>query len=134
MQFSMKTEYALRAIYELSQAKEGDMTSRRQIAENQHIPIHFLERILIALKKADLIKSFKGPGGGYTLLKDKENISLWDVYQAVDMKQINGIKCFPGLSEECKYIDQCQMKNFWFEFNKVLYESLSKFRLSHLYG
>ena len=98
MHFSMKTEYALRAIYEISKGKTGEPVSRRQIADSQRIPIHFLEHILISLKKANLVKSVKGPGGGYALLKKKESISLWDIYHAVDMKIIDGIQCFPGLN------------------------------------
>ena len=129
----MKTEYALRAIFELSKTAWGETISRKQISKNQHIPIHFLEHILIALKKAKLVESIKGPGGGYRLLKDKALISLWDVYQAVDMKQTKGTKCFPGLSEECSLLNECEMKGFWFEFNKILHNSLSGFTLSHLY-
>ena len=141
MNFSMKTEYALRALYEIgqsqsySQEKEGNNQpiSRKQISVNQSIPIHFLERILISLKRANLIKSLKGPGGGYVLLKDKESISLWDIYQAVDMKHVKGIKCFPGLNHECIHIGKCKLKGFWFDFNEVIYNSLSSFSLERLY-
>ena len=133
MQFSLKTEYALRAIYELSKTGSNRVVSRKQISFNQEIPIHFLEYVLIRLKKAHLIESFKGPGGGYRLLKERNSISLWDIYQAVDMKQTTGIKCFPGLSKECDRIDDCEIKSFWFEFNKVIHESLSSFTLSSLY-
>ncbi len=133
MQFSLKTEYALRAIYELSKAGSTKVLNRKQISFNQNIPIHFLEHILIRLKKASIIESLKGPGGGYRLLKEKNSISLWDIYQAVDMRQTKGVKCFPGLSKECGRIDECEIKPFWFKFNKAMHKSLSSFTLSSLY-
>jgi len=86
MIFSMKTEYALRALSEISKEKDKPV-NRKIISKKHNVPIHFLEQILLALKKAGLVKSVKGPGGGYKLSKKSEDINLWDIYAAVDEKK-----------------------------------------------
>ena len=55
MRFSKKSEYALRALTELTEHYGHDLLQRQQIAERQHIPIEFLEQILLALKNAGLL-------------------------------------------------------------------------------
>ena len=69
MRFSKKSEYALRALIELTEHYDRDLLQRQQIAEQQHIPIEFLEQILLALKNAGLLASRRGVTGGYSLIK-----------------------------------------------------------------
>ncbi len=132
MLFSMKMEYALRVLFEIFNAPKGMPINRKAIAKNQHIPIHFLEKIMLSLKESYIIESVKGPKGGYILREGKENISLWDIYEALDYKDIKGIRCFPGLGKECEYLEKCKIKNIWFVFNKKFYEQLSTLRIKPL--
>src|SRR2546427_11843803 len=69
MRFSKKSEYALRALIELTKAYGGTPGRRHQIAERENIPIVFLEEILLALKHAGLLASARGAQGGYVLIK-----------------------------------------------------------------
>ena len=134
MNFSLKTEYALRALYFIGQETKANEKplGREQIAKTQKIPIHFLENILIDLKKYGLVKSVRGPGGGYLLAKPSEEINLWDIYAAVDYKDYDGIKCFPGLTKECDQLDVCKVKSVWFEFNQDIKTNMKKYKLSEI--
>lgn len=83
MRVSAKADYAARAAAELATAEDGPITADR-IAEAQDIPAKFLETILLELKHAGIVRSQRGPDGGYTLARPPEDISLADVIRAVD--------------------------------------------------
>jgi Rrf2 family protein len=83
MRVSAKADYAARAAVALAAATNGPMKADR-IAESQDIPVKFLESILLELKHAGIVRSQRGPDGGYTLARDPGDISLADVIRAVD--------------------------------------------------
>jgi Rrf2 family protein len=83
MRVSAKADYAARAAAELANAIGSPITADR-IAEAQDIPVKFLETILSELKHAGIVRSQRGPVGGYTLARPADQISLADVIRAVD--------------------------------------------------
>jgi Rrf2 family protein len=80
---SAKADYAVRAALELAAAGGGPLKGE-QIAEAQQIPLKFLENILIDLRHAGLVRSQRGPEGGYWLARPGEEITLGDVIRAVE--------------------------------------------------
>lgn len=84
MKLSKKSEYGLRALIELTLAYEHTTLQRHQIAKRQHIPIEFLEQILLALKRAGLLASRRGLKGGYTLIKPPGEITVGQVIRILD--------------------------------------------------
>ena len=84
MKLSKKSEYGLRALLELTLAHGTATLQRQDIADRQHIPIEFLEQILLALKRAGLLSSRRGAKGGYTLIKQPKDISLGHVIRILD--------------------------------------------------
>ncbi|WP_447976848.1 RrF2 family transcriptional regulator [Candidatus Nitrospira bockiana] len=84
MRFSKKSEYGLRALIELTAHYGRTLLQRQEIAGRQHIPIEFLEQILLALKNAGLLASRRGVSGGYTLIKPPDEITLGQVIRILD--------------------------------------------------
>jgi Rrf2 family protein len=85
MRVSQKTEYALRALLELTQRTDPETPVRTaEIARNQQIPEKFLELILVELRRAGLIVSQRGPVGGHRLARRPEEISVGTVWRAID--------------------------------------------------
>lgn len=84
MKLSKKSEYALRALLELTLVHGTSTLQRHQIAARQHIPVEFLEQILLALKRAGLLSSRRGMKGGYALIKSPEEITLGQVIRVLD--------------------------------------------------
>jgi Rrf2 family protein len=80
---SAKADYAVRAALELA-AVSDDPVKGERIAEAQEIPLKFLENILIELRKADLVRTQRGPEGGYWLARPANTIALGDVIRAVE--------------------------------------------------
>ena len=84
MRVTAKADYAVRAALELAAAEEGKPLKGEQIAAAQHIPLKFLENILIELRHAGIVRSQRGPEGGYWLDRPAGEVSLGDVIRVVE--------------------------------------------------
>jgi Rrf2 family protein len=84
MRISAKADYAVRAVIELAATAPGTSRSARDIAAEQGIPQHFLENILAELRRAGFVRTHRGPGGGSTLARPAEAISVGEILRAVD--------------------------------------------------
>jgi Rrf2 family protein len=82
MRISAKADYAVRAALELA-AADGALKGEA-LAEAQSIPLKFLENILIELRHSGLVRSQRGPDGGYWLAKPADEIAIADVIRAVE--------------------------------------------------
>jgi Rrf2 family protein len=83
MRLSARADYALRAAIELAAAQGGHVTAD-QLARAQVIPGKFLEAILTQLRRGGLVRSQRGPDGGFWLARPAEEISLADIIRAID--------------------------------------------------
>jgi Rrf2 family protein len=129
MRVSAKADYAARAAAELSTASERPLKAD-QIAEAQGIPAKFLEAILLELKHAGIVRSQRGPDGGYTLARPAEEISLADVIRAVDgpLANVRGDRpenmAYTGAAES--------LTDVWIAVRAALREILETTTLAHL--
>ena len=84
MIYSRSAEYAIRAFVHLAQVPEGKFAMVKNIAEEEKIPAHFLAKILQQLARKGLLRSSKGPTGGFALRVDPGEIRLLDIVEALD--------------------------------------------------
>jgi Rrf2 family protein len=103
---SKKSQYAFRALTLLAENYKGGPVLISEIAKKKKIPLKFLENILLELKKADILGSKKGKGGGYFLKKDPAKVKM-----ATIIRLVNGpIAMLPCVSlyfyERCKNCDE----------------------------
>ena len=104
-------EYGIRALVYLVGRGEGKRVLLKEIAEGETIPGPFLGKVFQILVKAGLLKSSKGPGGGYELARKPTEITLYDVRTAIDGdKDLDG--CAAGLSE-CTDTQRCPLHDSW---------------------
>ena len=87
MRLSARVDYALRAMSELAAANAPRTVE--QLSETQHIPNKYLESILGELRRTGLLRSQRGPEGGYRLSRPAEEISIADVIRALDGELAN---------------------------------------------
>jgi Rrf2 family protein len=81
---TQKTRYALRSLLHLADARAQGPVQLASIAATQRIPAKYLELIMLELKKAGLVKSARGPKGGYTLARDAGSISFGEVVRSLE--------------------------------------------------
>ena len=108
-----KSQYALRAIYELAKRKDNQPIKISEIASAQGIPRRFLEVILNQLKKSGIVASKRGFYGGYFLTKSAKHVSVGDVLRFLEKEQ-NPSNCIACVSKQaCPFIDQCAFSLLW---------------------
>jgi Rrf2 family protein len=99
MQIPRRVYYGFRAVIYLSVLGRDKCCSLAEFAKQQEVPKHFLERIIQDMMRYGLIKSKRGPCGGYTLARSPEQISFSDVIEAIEgattLKRINRNRRMP---------------------------------------
>ena len=113
MKLTSKGRYAVMAMADLASVKDKKTTNLTEISLRQGISISFLEQIFLKLKKNDLVKSSRGPAGGYTLTRSPEEIKLSSIIKAVDEK-VKTVGCKKESKKGCtgKSI-KCITHNLW---------------------
>jgi Rrf2 family protein len=111
MLYSRSTEYAIRACVYLAQIPSGQYAMVKQIAKEEGIPGHFLAKILQQLARKGLLRSSKGPTGGFVLRWPAEEIPLLKIVEALDgLEEYQ--RCASGLAE-CNDDVPCGMHESW---------------------
>lgn len=83
MRLTSKGRYAVRAILDLAFKSNGKPVRLQEISERQKISLHYLEQLFRRLRKGSLVKSVRGPGGGYLLARSMDEIVIKDVLLSV---------------------------------------------------
>ena len=133
MKLSTKGRYGLRALIDLAQYSGGDTpVSITSISDRQAISERYLEQLMAKLKKAGLVRSVRGAGGGYILAKDIHEISVGDVLRALE-GNLGPVEC-AGLEPdgECKAADSCVTKYVWKRINESINRTVDEIRLDQL--
>ena len=81
---AQRTRYALRSLLYLAEEQDGSPVQLARIAETQRVPPKYLELIMLDLKKAGLVRSTRGPRGGYRLARPPEEISFGDIVRVME--------------------------------------------------
>lgn len=132
MKISTKGRYGLRALIDLAKYSEIEPVSINSIATRQGISEGYLEQIMTLLKKAGLIKSIRGAGGGYVLAKDVGEISVGDVLRALE-GSLKPVECAAFSQEEsCEAAGGCVTKYVWQRINESINKTVNEISLKQL--
>lgn len=112
MRVTTKGRYALRAIVRLTTSQQGKPVSIRTLSEIEKISPEFLEQIFFKLRKADIITSTRGPGGGFMLNRKPEDVSVADIFLAVG-EGLALTPCTDFGDKDCEMDTSCDMHKFW---------------------
>ena len=126
MKLSTRGRYGTRLMLELARNYGEGPTSMSDISTNQDIPIKYLEQLVIPLKKAELITSFRGPKGGHMLTAPPEKTSLWDILSLLETN-LAVVDCVND-ETACDGVSNCLIRPFWgkaFEAMKKIFEDTS---------
>jgi Rrf2 family iron-sulfur cluster assembly transcriptional regulator len=130
MKLSTRGRYAVMAMVDLAQSGKGRPVSLAEIAERQGISQSYLEQLFAKLRRADLVKSVRGPGGGYTLADQPHDIRISEVILAVD-EPIRTTSCLPGASAGCLgKSSRCMTHDLWEELGHQIHGYLSSVSLA----
>lgn len=133
MKITTKGRYAIRAILDLAYHGRGEPIPISNMAVRQEISQTYLEHLFGKLRKANLVKSIRGPGGGYLLAKTPDQISVREVFLAVG-ESITPVECvaIDGSTGTCNKVDQCISLLLWRKLAKSIVETLDSITLADL--
>ena len=132
MKISTKGRYGLRALIDLAQYSEIEPVSISSIATRQAISEGYLEQLMSMLKKAGLIKSIRGAGGGYVLARDMSEISVGDVLRALE-GSLQPVECAAFSQEEsCEASGGCVTKYVWQRINESINRTVNDISIKQL--
>jgi Rrf2 family protein len=130
MRITRKSDYGLRAMYELARSYGRSPMSITEIATAQGIPDPFLEKIMQEMKSAGLIVATHGRGGGYSLDRAPEKISVREVIEALE-GPVALVTCLdPSL--KCLIEEGCPTSGFWMLINDRFEQALGATTLADL--
>lgn len=132
MKVNTKVRYGLRAILQIAGEYGGEPVPISAIAENQEISGKYLEQVVGALRRANLIVSRKGVRGGYTLGRPPCDITLWDVISALD-SHTAPVDCVAE-PQTCDRAGDCLTRSIWTLLDARLKEFWTSFTLEDLVG
>lgn len=132
MKLSTKGRYGLRAMIDLARYSEKEPVSISSVAARQDISEGYLEQMMSLLKKAGLVKSIRGAGGGYILAKDMKEISVGDILRALE-GNLEPVRCAAFYSEEgCTASEGCVTKYVWQKINESINQTVDEIKLDEL--
>jgi len=129
MRLTTKGRFAVTAMVDLAMRQGRGPVTLAAISERQHISLSYLEQLFGKLRRAALVSSVRGPGGGYNLAQPPASISVADIVSAVD-EPIDATQC--GGKENCHDDKRCMTHDLWATLNEKMYEYLSSVSLADL--
>ena len=131
MQLSSKGRYAVMAMADLATAGQGAVESLASISARQHISLPYLEQLFAKLRRAGLVNSTRGPGGGYCLARSTEDITLAEVMAAVD-EPVKMTRCTAEQGGGCVADHRCLTHDLWRSLGNHIVEFLDGVTLADI--
>lgn len=130
MKLSTKGRYAVMAMADLAKHSAGRPVSLADIAARQEISLSYLEQLFARLRRNGVVRSVRGPGGGYLLNQPIESLRVADIILAVD-EPIRATRCMPGLPKGCTGSQgRCITHDLWEELSSHIHLFLSAVSLA----
>lgn len=130
MKLSTKGRYAVTALADIALQGDEALVSLAEVSERQDISLAYLEQLFMKLRKAGVVESVRGPGGGYRLARPAAETPISDIMSAVDEK-LNAMGCETDLKQGCggsKAV--CLTHNLWEQLSSHVYVFLNQTTLA----
>ncbi|MDO8589538.1 MAG: Rrf2 family transcriptional regulator [Armatimonadota bacterium] len=113
MNFTAKEDYGIRAVVDIAVHRGNTPVQAKEIAGRQEIPEQFLEQLLATLRRAGVIRSFRGAGGGYDLARASSQIFVGEILRALS-GPIVPVRCVSRSDlERCERQGSCGLVDLW---------------------
>lgn len=129
MKLTSKGRYAVTAMLDVALHSDQTPVSLSEISSRQEISLSYLEQLFARLRRSGLVKSVRGPGGGYVLARDRDQIAISEIIHAVD-ENVAATKCHG--EEGCQGGVKCLTHSLWQELSQRIDTFLTNITLSEL--
>jgi len=129
MRLTTKGRFAVTAMIDLAMQDGDEPVTLAEISQRQKISLSYLEQLFAKLRRRTLVDSVRGPGGGYCMAKETEQVSVADIILAVD-EPIDATQC--GGKENCLDDHKCITHDLWAKLNDQILDYLRGVTLKQL--
>ena len=127
MRLTTKGRFAVTAMVDLAMRQSRGPVTLAAISERQHISLSYLEQLFGKLRRAKLVSSVRGPGGGYNLAQPSQQVTVAQIVTAVD-EPLDATQC--GGKENCHDDRRCMTHDLWATLNEKMNDYLSSVSLA----
>ncbi len=134
MRILAQEEYGLRCMLRLARHRGPESLTIAEIAADEGLSREYAGKLMQTLRRAGLVTSARGPGGGYRLARPASDISLWDVIDVLGggLFPQDFCACHPGQAANCKHATDCSIRALWRMITGVVREVLEDVALAEL--
>ena len=129
MRLTTKGRFAVTAMVDLAMRHNRGPVTLAAISDRQRISLSYLEQLFGKLRRARLVSSVRGPGGGYNLAQPAQAVTVADIVTAVD-EPLDATQC--GGKENCHDDRRCMTHDLWATLNEKMHDYLSSVTLADL--
>jgi len=129
MKLTAKGRYAVTAMLDLAVHEKDGPISLADISERQGISLSYLEQLFAKLRRNELVKSVRGPGGGYQLSRGASEIFVAQIIDSVD-ENVDATKC--GGAADCQQGETCLTHELWADLSEQIHQFLSSIDLASI--
>ncbi len=135
MKITSSIEYATRLMVSLGKFHGGEAVSSKKLAEIENIPADFVDQILMHLRRAGLVKSQRGAGGGYILALSPSKIKLGDILRAMNGRIFDDVcEKYQSGEKECGRHGSCAISPVWRKLGVLIEDYLDSVTIEQLMG
>jgi Rrf2 family protein len=133
MKITSSMEYAARLMVGLARTHGQKAVSADRLSSDESVPVDYVNQLLLRLKRAGLVESQRGSGGGYTLSRPPAEVSLGQVLRAVEGKIFEDV-CgkYSGGKRDCHHQTHCGISPVWQKLGRMIEDYFDGIRLSEL--
>lgn len=135
MKITAQEEYGIRCLLQVAiQTQNSPLASLENIAAAEKLSTDYAAKLLMVLRKANLVESVRGKLGGYKLSKPPEKIYLDEVVRALSGELFEEETCnhFSGDHDGCVHINSCSVRSVWASISHILFRMLEQINLKNL--
>ncbi|MDP3920581.1 MAG: Rrf2 family transcriptional regulator [Candidatus Omnitrophota bacterium] len=133
MIYSKTCEYAIRALSYISSKGKGVFTMIPEVGRETGVPGPYVAKIFQGLVRNGILNSRRGPGGGFSMNKAPEQVSLWEIVEAIDDSSSFKDDCVMGLND-CSSASACPLHEVWDKARAKILDKLRSSTLKQLTG
>lgn len=131
MLISTKGRYAIRVMLDLAQHKEKGFIPMKEVAERQGLSLKYMERIMPALSKNNLVEGIHGKGGGYRLAREPKDCKIGEILRLTE-GNLAPVTCLESSPNTCKRAKECKTLFMWEKFYELTTEYFDGITLENL--
>ena len=129
MRLTAKGRYAVTAMLDLALHMDQGPVSLAEISKRQDISLSYLEQLFAKLRRRELVSSFRGPGGGYSVKRNLEDISVASIVESVD-ESVDATRC--SGRADCQHGETCLTHDLWADLSEEIDKFLSSISLASI--